>query len=267
MYVHLLIDSSDFLAAVFFIYGIKRMSSPLTARSGIIIAGIGMVVAVLASFLYVFSVRDAARAHVMVNVTMALVALAIGLGWAWWRGRTVAITAMPQMVALFNGMGGGAAAAIAAVELSGGHGQGPTVSTITALGALIGSISLSGSIIAWAKLDGRINKPFRFKGQQVFNCVLFLLTVIFGAMIAFTPHHGDHGMWIGGFFTFALLFGVLMTTPIGGADMPVVISLYDAFTGLAVGLEGFVLQNPALITPAWSSAPPVPCSRSSWRKR
>ncbi len=247
MFIHWLIDASDFLAAVFFIYGIKRMSSPLTARSGIVIAGIGMVIAVLASFLYVLSIRDAAKAQVTVNVALAVAALAIGLGWAWWRGRTVAITAMPQMVALFNGMGGGAAAAIAAVELCGGQNQGPTVSTITALGALIGSISLSGSIIAWAKLDGRINKPWRFKGQQVFNGVLFLLTVIFGIILAFTPHHGEDVMWISGFFTFALLFGVLMTTPIGGADMPVVISLYNAFTGLAVGLEGFVLQNPALM--------------------
>ena len=112
-----IIDASYFAAAFLFIYGLKRMSSPVTARSGIVVAGVGMLVAVLASFLYYFGVNDAALPHLGTNVVLAASALALGTGWAWWSGKRVAMTAMPQMVALYNGMGGGAAAAIAAIEL------------------------------------------------------------------------------------------------------------------------------------------------------
>jgi len=151
-------------------------------------------------------------------------------------------------VALYNGMGGGAAAAIAAVELIGrGHQQPLAVVTITALGALIGSISLSGSIIAWAKLDGRINRPWRFAGQRMLNGLVFAAAILIGLAIGLGPSGSAAPSLIGAFFLFSLVFGVCMTMPIGGADMPVVISLYNAFTGLAVGLEGFVLQNPALM--------------------
>jgi NAD(P) transhydrogenase subunit beta len=122
----------------------------------------------------------------------------------------------------------------------------------TLFGALIGAISLSGSLIAWAKLDGRINKPLRMKGLQLINALLMLVTLGVGAwlMVVMQAAHGSLNdvLWlIGVFFGCALLFGVLMTLPIGGADMPVVISIYNAFTGLAVGLEGFVLQVPAMM--------------------
>src|ERR687894_403688 len=149
-----IIDASYFAAAFLFIYGLKRMSSPVTARSGIVVAGAGMLVAVLASFLYYFGVNDAALPHLGTNVALAAVALLLGTGWAWWSGKRVAMTAMPQMVALYNGMGGGAAAAIAAVELlrtSAVHQQIPLL--LAVVGALIGAVSLSGSLIAWAKLD------------------------------------------------------------------------------------------------------------------
>src|SRR6202020_1992240 len=108
----------------------------------------------------------------LVNRGLAIVALGLGGGLAWWSGKKVAMTAMPQMVALYNGMGGGAAAAIAAVELFGGKAQGITQLIVTLAGALIGAVSLSGSLIAWAKLDGVINKPLRIKGQQVINGLL-----------------------------------------------------------------------------------------------
>ena len=117
LHPQLIIDSSYFAAAFLFIYGLKRMSSPVTARSGIVVAGVGMLVATLASFLYFFGVDEAARPHLTMNVTLAAVALGLGTGLSWWQGKRVAVTAMPQMVALYNGMGGGAAAAIAAVEL------------------------------------------------------------------------------------------------------------------------------------------------------
>jgi NAD(P) transhydrogenase subunit beta len=244
----ILIDASYLLAAFLFIYGLKRMSSPVTARSGIVVAGWGMLIAVLASFLYVFSVEEAAKPHLVVNVVLAAVALLLGLGWAWRSGKKVEMTAMPQMVALYNGMGGGAAAAIAAVELlkpSAEYTLIPLVVTI--IGALIGGISLSGSMIAWAKLDGRINGTWRIKGQQALNGVVFLATLALGLFIAFAEHGHAPVILTAAFFVGALIFGVLMTMPIGGADMPVVISLFNAFTGLAVGFEGFVLQNPALM--------------------
>jgi NAD(P) transhydrogenase subunit beta len=248
----LTIGATDLVAALLFMYGLKRMSSPVTAPSGIQIAGVGMLAAVIASFLYGFDVTAAAKPFLMVNIALAVSALVVGGGLAWWSGRTVAMTAMPQMVAIYNGMGGGAAGAIAAVELFGGKAQGITQIVVTLVGALIGAVSLSGSLIAWAKLDGVIKQPLRIGGQQIINGVALLVTVVVGGYIAFTAQDGGAPLiampdLIYLFFGLALLFGILMTLPIGGADMPVVISIYNAFTGLAVGLEGFVLQNPALM--------------------
>jgi NAD(P) transhydrogenase subunit beta len=270
-----IIDASYFAAAFLFIYGLKRMSSPVTARSGIVVAGIGMLVATLASFLYYFGVNAAAQAQLGTNMALAAIALVVGTGLAWWSGKRVPITAMPQMVALYNGMGGGAAAAIAAVELlrptlGSQLGNVDTVGQLVALvteaaaqqtapshgfvhllatvvGALIGAISLSGSLIAWAKLDGKIEKTWRMRGQQLVNGTIFVATLAVGAYIIFgADGHASPGV-VAAFFAGALIFGVIMTMPIGGADMPVVISLYNAFTGLAVGFEGYVLQNPALM--------------------
>src|SRR5580698_7587546 len=179
----LIIGVTDLAAAFLFMYGLKRMSSPVTAASGIFVAGVGMLVAVLASFLYAFDVSAAARPHLIVNVGLGVLALIVGGGIAWWGGKKVAMTAMPQMVAIYNGMGGGAAGAIAAVELFGNKAQAVTQLVVTLIGALIGAVSLSGSLIAWAKLDGVINKPVRVKGQQAFNGLVLLLTVALGAYI------------------------------------------------------------------------------------
>jgi H+-translocating NAD(P) transhydrogenase subunit beta len=248
----LIIGAIDLAAAFLFMYGLKRMSSPLTAPSGITFAGVGMAVAILASFLYALNVDAAAKPHLTANIGLAVTALLVGGGLAWWSGRKVAMTAMPQMVALYNGMGGGAAAAIAAVELFGNKADGVTRLVVTLIGALIGAVSLSGSLIAWAKLDGVITKPFRIRGQQVFNALVALATLGIGGYIVCVTQDVIVSSiatpdLIYLFFGCALVFGVLMTLPIGGADMPVVISIYNAFTGLAVGLEGFVLQNPALM--------------------
>jgi NAD(P) transhydrogenase subunit beta len=252
MLPQLIIGIADLAAAFLFMYGLQRMSSPATAPSGILVAGIGMAAAVLASFLYVFSVSAAAKPHLVVNLSLALVALTLGGGLAWWSGKKVAMTAMPQMVALYNGMGGGAAGAIAAVELFGGKAHGATQLGVTLLGALIGAVSLSGSLIAWAKLQGVIKKPLRVKGQQAVNATVMAATLAVGGCVLYAALTGAPlviatSTWIAIFFGCALLFGVLMTLPIGGADMPVVISIYNSLTGLAVGLEGFVLQNPALM--------------------
>jgi len=230
-----LIQAAYFLAALLFILGLKRMSSPKGARGGILWAGAGMLIATLITFLY----------PGMHNFGLILAAILIGGIAAWWSGKRVAMTAMPQMVALYNGMGGGAAAAIAAEELLHLNNLAPAGQTLAAVGALIGAVSFSGSLIAFAKLQGLINKSLRFRGQQLVNGLVFLLALSHAGMLSCGYSYGPGTVIL--FFVFALIFGVLMTVPIGGADMPVVISLYNAFTGLAVAFEGFVLQNAAMI--------------------
>ncbi len=231
----LIIQASYFVTAVLFIMGLKRMSSPVSARSGILWAGAGMAVATLVTFLY----------PGMSNYGLILPAMLVGAVLAWWSGKRVAMTNMPQMIALYNGMGGGAAAAIAAVELYRGETAGYATSTLAVAGGLIGAVSFSGSAIAFAKLQGLITRSIRFKGQQILNLLLLLVALILGVLVAAQLDAAP--AVVTGLFVLALILGVAMTLPIGGADMPVVISLYNALTGLAVGFEGFVLNNAAMI--------------------
>ena len=230
-----LIQISYLVTAFLFIMGLKRMSSPVTARSGIVWAGAGMLVATLFTFLY----------PGMGNFEWILPAIIAGTALAWISGKRVAMTDMPQMIALYNGFGGGAAAAIAAVELYGGETMTLTMGSLGVIGGLIGAVSFSGSLVAFGKLQGLIKKSWRFGGQQLLNVVILLAALFVGALLAsgFT-HDAFH---VSLFFILALVFGVTMTLPIGGADMPVVISMYNAFTGLAVAFEGFVMQNAAMI--------------------
>jgi NAD(P) transhydrogenase subunit beta len=241
-----LIQASYWVTAVLFILGLKRMSSPVTARSGILWAGAGMLVATLVTFLY----------PGMSNYELIIAAIVVGSVIAWWSGKRVAMTDMPQMIALYNGMGGGAAAAIAAVELfkvsaaaeAGGEalaGHDTMFLVLAVIGGLIGAVSFSGSLIAFAKLQGLIQKSIRFGGQQIFNLALLAAAFLLGASIAFG--YNQSPAVLTAFFAAALVLGLTMTLPIGGADMPVVISLYNALTGLAVSFEGFVLQNAAMI--------------------
>src|SRR5579871_5224160 len=160
----LLIQASYLVTAFLFILGLKRMSSPVTARSGVLWAGAGMLVATLVTFLY----------PGMTNYDLILAAIVVGGGLAWWSGKRVAMTDMPQMIALYNGMGGGAAAAIAAVELYRGENSGYATSALAVVGGIIGSVSFSGSAIAFGKLQGLITKSIRFSGQQVFNLILLV---------------------------------------------------------------------------------------------
>jgi H+-translocating NAD(P) transhydrogenase subunit beta len=231
------VNISYFVAATLFLLGLQRMASPKTARSGIQWAGVGMLIATIATFFQ-------PGLH---NQAWMVAGIVIGTALNWYWGKKVAITDMPQMVALFNGMGGGSAAAIGAVELVrfSSTGQAPNYLTLSlaVIGALIGAVSLTGSVIAWAKLDGRMDKRYTFPGQQAFNALVAIAAVVLGVMAVTTLQMP----YIIGFFAAALLLGILMTLPIGGADMPVVISLYNAFTGLAVAFEGYVLHNDALI--------------------
>jgi H+-translocating NAD(P) transhydrogenase subunit beta len=238
----ILVECAYILAAFLFIMGLKRMSSPATARGGILWAGVGMVIATLATFLVPLSLDIGEQLGL--NLSLVVIAIVIGTGLAWWSGKRVAMTDMPQMIALYNGMGGGAAAAIAAVELYSSHSRAPVTSALAVLGALIGAVSFSGSGIAFGKLQGLIRKSWRFKGQQTLNLLVLLGAVFVGASIVVMP---PSAQIVSVFFVLALILGVSMTVPIGGADMPVVISLYNALTGLAVAFEGFVLQNPAMI--------------------
>ncbi|MEO8848055.1 MAG: NAD(P)(+) transhydrogenase (Re/Si-specific) subunit beta [Casimicrobiaceae bacterium] len=250
----LLVKFSYLLAALLFILGLQRMASPVTARSGIQWAGVGMLIAVLETFLL-------PGLH---NLPLILIAAITGTLLAWVSGKKVAMTDMPQMVALYNGMGGGSAAGIGAIELFSMLTPNPPFQeyvSLTALntpklvlaviGGLIGAISFSGSMIAFAKLQGWMDRRFVFPGQKAFNALVLVLALLLGAWISvlwfyFGGHLPSHWLIVG-FFVAALAVGLLMTLPIGGADMPVVISLYNALTGLAVAFEGYVLGNETLI--------------------
>jgi len=236
--IEILVPAAYFIAAVMFIYGLKAMSSPVTAHRGILFAGIAMALAVLVTFVH---------PQVQGNYGLMVAAIAVGSLAAWWTGKRVAMTDMPQMIALYNGMGGGAAAAIATVELlkaAGGHSLDLTTTIMAVAGGIIGAIAFSGSLIAFAKLQGWMKKTWRFGGQQLLNLLVFGATLVLGVMLVV---QGPEPGLLALFLAAALLAGILITVPIGGADMPVVISLYNALTGLAVGFEGYVLQNPAML--------------------
>ncbi|HXQ30386.1 MAG TPA: NAD(P)(+) transhydrogenase (Re/Si-specific) subunit beta [Steroidobacteraceae bacterium] len=239
-----IIDAAYILVAFLFIMGLKRMSSPVTARGGILWAGLGMLIATLVTFLAP-AMMPAAAQHAVTNLALVIGAIAVGGTLAWWSGRRVAMTNMPQMIALYNGMGGGAAAAIAAVELYKGGERGLAFTTLAVLGGLIGSVSFAGSGIAFGKLQGLIKRSLRFNGQQLLNVLILGGGIILGGLVA-TGVDASPGV-VTAFFVLALILGITMTLPIGGADMPVVISLYNALTGLAVAFEGFVLNNAAMI--------------------
>jgi H+-translocating NAD(P) transhydrogenase subunit beta len=225
-------------AGVLLIVGIKRLSSPATARSGNVVAAAGMAIALVFTLLH-----PDVDSYWLIAIGVA-VGTVIGVVSA----RRVRMTAMPQMVALFNGVGGGAAALIAAAEFHrltppGGHVD-PDAMGAMLFSALVGSVSFSGSLVAFGKLQEILpGRPLIFAGQQVVNGVLFAGLVAVGVAAGTT----EAGPWAVVLVVGALVFGVLLVLPIGGADMPVVISLLNAFTGLAAASAGFVLENTALI--------------------
>ncbi len=234
------IQLSYIAASLLFILGLRGMSSPRTARNGIVWAGVGMLVATAITF----------ATPGMGNYVLMTLAMGIGGIVAWVAARRVQMTDMPQMVAVYNGMGGGAAAAIAAAELLRVHDPSTSVAVLGVTGALIGAVAFSGSMIAFAKLQGFIKRSLIFKGQNVVDLLVLAIAAALGVVVVL-QHLGAVGgsqqVALLAFFVAALAYGLMMTLPIGGADMPVVISLYNALTGLAVGLEGYVLGNAALI--------------------
>jgi H+-translocating NAD(P) transhydrogenase subunit beta len=219
----------------FFIVGLQRMSHPLTARSGIVWAGAAMLIATLVTFL----------TPNLTNFALMAIGIVIGGGFGYIAAKRVAMTDMPQMVAFYNGMGGGAAAGISAVALLGT--TTPIISSLAVVGGLIGAVSFAGSIIAFLKLQGWMRpRPITFPGQQIVNMAVLGLTLVFGILIVWQPSSIPFTIfqYLPIFFMLSLGFGILMTLPIGGADMPVVISMFNAFTGLAVALDGFSFTPP-----------------------
>jgi NAD(P) transhydrogenase subunit beta len=230
-----LIDPVYIVTIFFFIVGMQRMSHPLTARSGIVWAGAAMLIATLVTFF----TPD------LTNLALIAIAIVIGGGFGFIAAKRVAMTDMPQMIALYNGMGGGAAAGISAVALLGT--ATPATGSLAVIGGLIGAVSFSGSLIAFLKLQGWMRpRPISFSGQQILNMAVLVLAIVSGLFVVIQPPWVplSVALWLPLFFVLSLGFGLLMTLPIGGADMPVVISMYNAFTGLAVALDGFSFATP-----------------------
>jgi len=227
------------IASVTYILGLKMLGHPETARRGNLIAAGGMTLAILGTlFLYQGEVP---------NFVYFLIGIAILLGilLGWFKAKKVQMTKMPELVSLFNGMGGASAALIGLIEFE--HYLDNTLSTITILGGvIIGSISFSGSMIAWAKLNGSLKKPLRLPKYNILNNVFFLAVVLFATFIVWS--HSDSQVYLYIIFFGALVSGILFVVPIGGADMPVIISLLNSFTGLAAALAGFLYGNMVMLT-------------------
>src|SRR6266700_5697019 len=234
-------------AAVCFVLGLHRMNSPVSARRGNQLSAAGMIAAIAAAAAFVVHSGKVTTTGWIVLVAGIVVGSAAGL----YSARTVKMTAMPQLVSMFNAVGGGAACIVAINEFvklatrAGATSVSGTVAVATALDVLFGAVIFSGSLVAAGKLQGWVNSaPIVFRGARVVNAVLAVLMV--GGAIWLMTGSGNVPVLI--VLTLAALgFGVTMVLPIGGADMPVVISLLNAFTGTAVAMAGFVIDNWALI--------------------
>ncbi len=242
------------ISAILFVSGIKQLSSPATARSGNIRASVAMLLAIVVTLVN----------NEILDWTTVAVAVLVGAVVGGILARYIQMTAMPQLVAVFNGFGGGASAAVAAAEFIRVGGAGPTLATgagvTIVLSTLIGALTFSGSLIAFGKLQGIVTgKPVTFPLQKVLNALLFLGVLLVGGSLAHVgiaggvaPLVGTTALEISGPFFLALvvgalLLGVLLVIPIGGADMPVVVSLLNSYSGLAAAATGFVLGNMILI--------------------
>ena len=240
------------IGSLTFIIGLKMLSHPESARKGNMVAAVGMFIAIFGTiFLYQ---ENGVGLH---NYEWIFGALVLGTVIGTLAAKRVKMTAMPELVSLFNGMGGACAALISVIEF--GHiatlytGEHPDQAAATEgtlltifLGLIIGAVSFAGSIIAWGKLNGKI-KDFSFKGQQVFNLVLFFATLAVAGYLVLAIDSSNYLLFYG-ILVAALIYGVLFVLPIGGADMPVVISLLNSFTGVAAACGGFLYNNSVMLT-------------------
>jgi H+-translocating NAD(P) transhydrogenase subunit beta len=251
IYTDGILEISYVIASVFFIFGLKMLSHPESARRGNIIAAIGMVLAIIATIL--FHKKDGEPIH---NIGFILAAIVLGTIIGWVIARRVKMTAMPQLVSFFNGMGGAAAALISMMEFphvspeliaKSGMANGHVLAIL--LGLLIGTVSWAGSMIAFGKLDGWIG-DLRVKAMKYVN--LAILSVLIGFVVFIMTRKVEASAeltpYIYIMFGIAVIYGVLFVMPIGGADMPVVISLLNSFTGVAAAMGGFLYDNQAMLT-------------------
>ena len=229
----ILINFAYVVSAVLFIYGLKQLGSPATARRGNLISSLAMLVAV------VFSLLDQG----IVDFKMIAISMVIGSIIGATIARLVEMTSMPEMVALFNGFGGLASLLVGWAVISPDQ---PTFVSVTVyLSILIGGLTFTGSLLAWGKLSERVTgKPVTFSGQQIFNSLLVLAIIAAGVMFVQNPADTQ---WLYIAIGLSLLFGVMAVLPIGGADMPVVISLLNSYSGLAACAAGFAVGNNILI--------------------
>jgi len=239
--------------AAMFVIGLHQMNSPATARGGNRVSALGMTIAVGTTLLYLVGRPDGLPTAAWIII---LVGFLIGGGFGLYAARNVAMTAMPQLVSVFNAVGGGAAALVAIddyLRIS-NQGQATVDETIfVVLGAVIGSVTFTGSVIAAGKLQGLISgKPIMIPAGRLVTVALAAVAVAStGALVWDAWQAGGASTWtlviFGGIVAAGLLFGITMVLPIGGADMPVVISLLNSFTGTAAAMAGFVIGNPVLI--------------------
>jgi len=248
------------IASISYILGLKMLSHPETARRGNLIAAFGMGLAIFGTiFLYQDEEVDK-----LSNLGWIFAALLVGSIAGWLAAKKVQMTAMPEMVSLFNGMGGACAAIISVIEfnhfthnqlevsglnpLEGGSGVfGDATLLIITLGLIIGTVSFTGSMIAWGKLNGRI-KDFAFKGQTLVNLILLACLLALAIYLIALPFSSSSVLVFYIILSIAIIYGVMFVMPIGGADMPVVISLLNSFTGVAAACGGFLYDNKAMLT-------------------
>ena len=238
------------IASITFILGLKMLSHPMTARKGNMVAAVGMAIAIFGTiFLYKNN-----EGLALGNYAWIFGGLIIGTVIGAFAAKKVKMTDMPQMVSLFNGMGGACAALISIVEFKHlMHAAETTQSAPDAItlliimaGLIIGSVSFTGSMIAWAKLDGRLN-DYAFPGQHIVNILLLLSAVVITTMMIMSGNvQSAEYFYI--VLSLAAVYGILFVLPIGGADMPVVISLLNSFTGVAAACGGFLYDNKAMLT-------------------
>jgi NAD(P) transhydrogenase subunit beta len=225
-----------FITTLLFVIGLRRLSSPSKARSGIWLAGIGMLIAI-ASMYFHPDLRQ--------NQLLIVTAMSIGGGLSLLHARRIDMTRIPQMVALYNSLGGVAAAGIAMLVLLNVSEYSVLVKSLAVLGGLIGCVAFSGSFFAYLRLRGYLVRRSGFAQRQVAYIASGALVLLLGLILAASPT--AHPILLFLFVGLAICFGILMTLPTSAADMPVLISLYNALTGLAVAFDGFVLENPAMI--------------------
>lgn len=226
------------LASITFIAGLKMLGHPKTARQGNLLAAFGMTIAIFGTVL----MHDGMVSQL--KYILIFTALFLGTIVGWVSAKKVKMTQMPEMVSLFNGMGGACAALISLIEYQHYIGIGTAVISILS-GLVIGSVSFSGSIIAFLKLNGTIKKNYSLPLKNVINNLILLGIIIFSFYFF---HVGSNENYIYLLFLISLIYGVLFVLPIGGADMPVVISLLNSFTGLAAATGGFLYNNKLMLT-------------------